>query len=360
MFFKKSKRICIAVLICSIVVFFFSYSAPGLIQNAENDNETGPDIYEPDDNYSHATLVEAPPVCGYEAEIQHHNFHDAGDEDWVKFYAFEDIPYSIKVKNPGSACDAVIELYDTDGVTLLRSRDDYLEGEDEFLEWLCRKEGIYYVKVRQYDAEVFGENAGYDLVVYVPLGGEGSGVIAGMITDISSGETIDGASITTTGGVSSISIDGYYIMLHPAGAFTITVNANGYMQASAEVTVEGCSAVNKDFSMIPLDKPSDNSTCLVESVYGADSVEVKFFRNFRDDVLNKTPEGQEIISLYYKWSPVIVKTIKENEEIKEKLKTVIDGILPLCNGTSVRKQLPHLPPHELSLALLLILLTFPV
>jgi hypothetical protein len=52
-------------------------------------------------------------------------------------------------------------------------------------------------------------------------------------------------------------------------------------------------------------------------------------RNVRDNVLSKSPEGQEIIRLYYQWSPAIVKAMGEDEEIKEHVKELIGGILML-------------------------------
>ena len=46
-------------------------------------------------------------------------------------------------------------------------------------------------------------------------------------------------------------------------------------------------------------------------------------------MLCATPEGQEIIRLYYEWSAVIVKGMEENEEFKEEVKELIEGILPM-------------------------------
>ena len=55
-------------------------------------------------------------------------------------------------------------------------------------------------------------------------------------------------------------------------------------------------------------------------------------RYLRDNVLSHTPEGQEIIRLYYEWSPAIIKVIEEDKETKEKLKEIIDEIFPLIRG----------------------------
>jgi hypothetical protein len=48
--------------------------------------------------------------------------------------------------------------------------------------------------------------------------------------------------------------------------------------------------------------------------------------------LNKTPEGQEMIRLYYALSPLVVKVMKEDSEFKEEVKGVIDAILYLMRG----------------------------
>jgi len=45
--------------------------------------------------------------------------------------------------------------------------------------------------------------------------------------------------------------------------------------------------------------------------------------------LSKTLTGQEIIRLYYQWSPVIVKAMEKNEEFKTEVKELIDGVLEL-------------------------------
>lgn len=66
---------------------------------------------------------------------------------------------------------------------------------------------------------------------------------------------------------------------------------------------------------------------LAEAVYGEYSQETDLLRDYRDSVSSKTPEGKKIIRLYYEWSPVIVKVVEENEELKKELEAVIDLIL---------------------------------
>jgi len=50
-------------------------------------------------------------------------------------------------------------------------------------------------------------------------------------------------------------------------------------------------------------------------------------REFRDEVLSKTPAGQEIIELYYEWSPFILKAMEEDEQFTQEVKQLLDSFL---------------------------------
>ena len=79
-------------------------------------------------------------------------------------------------------------------------------------------------------------------------------------------------------------------------------------------------------------EPIDSGLCPSEKLYGEDSEEVEVLRYFRDSVLNTTPEGREIIRLYYQWSPAITMAIQNDETFKEKVKKMIDEVLLLIIG----------------------------
>lgn len=72
-----------------------------------------------------------------------------------------------------------------------------------------------------------------------------------------------------------------------------------------------------------------NSSCPLVQIYGEGSQQVQLLRNFRDSVLRKTPEGQQLIKLYYAWSPVLLKAINEDAGIKAEITGMIEGIIPL-------------------------------
>jgi ABC-type amino acid transport substrate-binding protein len=82
-----------------------------------------------------------------------------------------------------------------------------------------------------------------------------------------------------------------------------------------------------DSSDVPVSQP-----CVSEEIYGDHADETELLRKFRDDVLSKTPAGQEIISLYYQWSPIIVRAMRGNKSFTTKVQAIIDGILPLIEG----------------------------
>jgi hypothetical protein len=71
---------------------------------------------------------------------------------------------------------------------------------------------------------------------------------------------------------------------------------------------------------------------LSKEIYGEHSEETELLRYFRGNVLNPSPAGKEIIKLYYQWSPAIVKAVEEDEEFKEDVKEMIDGVLGLVGG----------------------------
>jgi fibronectin type 3 domain-containing protein len=124
------------------------------------------DTYEPDNEYTAAELITV------NGAAQTHNFHVAGDEDWVQFTALASKPYTITTSNLDSGNDTYLYLYDTDGTTVLESNDD-CKGSTTLLDlsscinnWSAPVDGTYYVKVRYYDNSEGGcAGYGYDLAI---------------------------------------------------------------------------------------------------------------------------------------------------------------------------------------------------
>ena len=70
-------------------------------------------------------------------------------------------------------------------------------------------------------------------------------------------------------------------------------------------------------------------SCPILLIYGSDSKETELLRSLRDNVLSKTSEGQELIKLYYQWSPVIVRAMESDEDFKQEVKEMVDEVLTL-------------------------------
>jgi hypothetical protein len=77
--------------------------------------------------------------------------------------------------------------------------------------------------------------------------------------------------------------------------------------------------------------------CPIELIYGEHSARTKRLRHFRDTILSKTSEGQELIKLYYQWSPLLVKAMEADEELKGEVKGIIDTVLPKDRGALLNK-----------------------
>lgn len=71
------------------------------------------------------------------------------------------------------------------------------------------------------------------------------------------------------------------------------------------------------------------SPCPIVALYGEDSDEVQLLRDFRDNTLTRTPHGQELIALYYTWSPIILRSIVADGALKKDLQEMVDAVLPL-------------------------------
>ena len=148
-----------------------AYNANG---NSAYDNtaSTTTPVYDPWDNnislpyLNDDTYPEAKSIA-VNGALQAHNFHVAGDVDWVKFAAVANRAYTITTSSLGTSNDTVLELYATDGTTLLEWNDDCwgLGLASCIKKWVAPASGTYYVKVRNYADQGGCPGYSYDLAV---------------------------------------------------------------------------------------------------------------------------------------------------------------------------------------------------
>ena len=92
---------------------------------------------------------------------------------------------------------------------------------------------------------------------------------------------------------------------------------------------EICQMNQEDSDMDGIGDICDPETkhCPTEVIYGESSEETELLRHIRDNTLKQTPEGRELIKLYYQWSPAIVKAMEKDKEFKEDVEELLDGVL---------------------------------
>ncbi len=213
-----------------------------------------PDGYEEDDTFSQANAITIDNDMP-----QERNFHDAMDVDWVRFFGSAGETYKIEVKNLSAVCDAELEIYDTNGIVCLKQQNNRSAGGDEALYWDCPRESVYYVKVRNVDPNIFGENVSYDLDVYKPVAVNGSGWLKGNVLDADSKKLIGRALITTDDGYDIHTwwtqgefrwANGRYWIYRKPGTFTVTAEARCYKPSGPfQVEMDDYETVPLDFSL---------------------------------------------------------------------------------------------------------------
>lgn len=104
-----------------------------------------------------------------------------------------------------------------------------------------------------------------------------------------------------------------------------------YMPLGDSCLSMGCHS--DDCSGVPITTSTPDTTCPSIEIYGKGSSEVALLRAVRDNLLSQTPEGRELIHLYYQWSPLIVQAMETDEGFKKELKKMIDELLPLVEKT---------------------------
>lgn len=134
-----------------------------------------------------------------------------------------------------------------------------------------------------------------------------------------------------------ISVDQIYI-LEPTRLMVQTVIASDatagiYMvivtTGSTELT--GTIEVTEDTTTISSTSTTttgQETTCPLIELYGENSDKIAMLRHLRNNVLTQSPEGREIITLYYRWSLPLTLLIKRDASFRKEVKEIIEWILP--------------------------------
>lgn len=116
------------------------------------------DQYERDDSPAEASRISI-------GDMQSHNWHVSGDEDWVSFEVQRGITVVVQTLNLGVEADTVIFLYDGQANELAFDDDGGDEAWASRLEWTAAENGILYVKVVGWIPTSSGPATRYDLAL---------------------------------------------------------------------------------------------------------------------------------------------------------------------------------------------------
>ena len=80
---------------------------------------------------------------------------------------------------------------------------------------------------------------------------------------------------------------------------------------------------------IPTTTTTITCACPIVYLYGNYAKNTEILRALRDNFLAQTPEGRELIKLYYQWSPVIITAMEHDEDFKEEVEDAVEEVLEM-------------------------------
>ncbi len=85
--------------------------------------------------------------------------HRHCDPDWVSFDATAGTAYVLETRDLQGVADTILEVYDTDGTTVLTSNDDYNGTLASHVEWTAPANGTYFARVGSFGDQYGGERS---------------------------------------------------------------------------------------------------------------------------------------------------------------------------------------------------------
>ena len=227
---------------------------PVLSPICKNVNSNLPDPYENDDTFYHANLITR---FDKDAYSQCHTFHHAQDQDWFMFFGSSGTVYTIEVNASQSSCDPILDIFDIDGMSLLVKKDNGIAGENEYMDWFCQRDGIYFIKISN-SSDTFGQQNVYAMKIYEPYASY-NGRISGRVCDAITRKPIENVKVRLEGKYSfegrykkNESIALYKIRSIIIGNYNLIAEAPGYRPFSANIEIFQLKMADFDIHMNPL------------------------------------------------------------------------------------------------------------
>jgi hypothetical protein len=101
------------------------------------------------------------------------------------------------------------------------------------------------------------------------------------------------------------------------------------------ISGEDTTTISSTTSSLPSTTTTATPPCLAELLFGQGSEEVALLRQIRDTILKSTPEGLELIKLYYTWNRLLIKAMESDPGLKETLKTMLNQTVEVISEESL-------------------------
>jgi hypothetical protein len=197
-----------------------------------------PDAWESDDTFDTAQWL---PVNS----VQGHNFHQANDEDWVRFSAPAGLAATLALIAPGLNNRPVMELYRKSDLDANPNAAPIREGTARTRGWQIVVEHTFaaneefFLRIRNLDGSQFGEGTSYLVMVAVGTGAIIPTSLVVDVRDFDSGAPLSGAEVKFNDGPGTLTTEeGLAFFIVPEyGSYTLDISRSGYEDSNGMISV---------------------------------------------------------------------------------------------------------------------------
>lgn len=174
----------------------------------------------------------------------------------------------------------------------------------------------------------------------------GRGTVMGFVKSSETGGFIGDAdimSLTSPSSKTRTMDNGYFNLNTATGTHRISIRAENH----SSVTQSNVVVVNGGFADMgtitlsggtPGPDPVPDGTCFLEDILGIRSSALQPFRDFRDNVLNRTKYGRGLAGLYYRSGTEILAAMAKNPGLRDRGVRLVEKAVPLFSAISCRER----------------------
>ncbi len=161
----------------------------------------------------------------------------------------------------------------------------------------------------------------------------GNGIISGAITS-DTGLAIEGAMVATAAGSGGQSVEGYYLLMLPAGVHSLQVMAPGYTPVVLPSVAVGAGQSVEQHIVMTAGSTDNNTNCLATRMLDIADRDQKLtlLRTIRDAVLGKTPVGRLLIEEYYALGPELWQVLQHNPGLRRRCAGLMTSALAFARS----------------------------